>query len=52
MNFLVQKIGGDASFINGKSENPNMTLAKITGYLLMKYSQKKELYCLSYQYAV
>ena len=36
MNIIVQTTGGDASYLNGKSESPNKTLANITRAFLLK----------------
>ena len=44
MNIIVPTTGGDASSLNGKSESPNITLANITGDILMNSSHKKELW--------
>ena len=52
MNIIVQNIGGDASSLNGKSESPNKTLDDITRDLLMNSSQKKEIWCFAYKYAI
>ena len=52
MNIVVKTTGGDASYLNGKSEIPNKTLANITIALLLNSSHKKELWCFAYQYAI
>ena len=52
MNITVHTTGGYASSINGKRESPNKALANITRALLLKSSQKKELWCFAYQYAI
>ena len=49
---LFQTTGGDASYINGKSESYDNTLANITRYLLLKSIHKKEHWWFSYQYAI
>ena len=41
MDIIVQTIGGDASSLRGKSENPNKTLTNITRDLLLNSSHKK-----------
>ena len=48
MNIIVQAKGVDASSLNGKSENPNNTLANITIALLINSSHKKELCYFAY----
>ena len=40
MNIIVQTTGGYASFLNGKSESPNKTLANITRALLTNSNHK------------
>ena len=50
INIIVQTTGGDASYLNGKSETPNKTLANITRALLLNSSQNKEPWCFAYQY--
>ena len=35
MNIIIQTTGRDESSLNGKSENPNKTLANITRALLL-----------------
>ena len=52
MNILVQTTGGDASSLNFKSESPNKTLSNTTRALLMNSSNKKELWCFAYKYAI
>ena len=52
MNIIVQATGGDTSYLNGKSQSPNKTLANITRSLFLKSSHKKELWCFAYQYAI
>ena len=52
INIIVQTTGGDASYLNGKSESPNKTLDNITRYLLLNSSHNKELWYFSYQYAI
>ena len=52
MNIIVQTIGGDAYFINGRIESPNKTLDNITRDILLNSSHKKELWCFAYQYAI
>ena len=52
MNTIVQTTGGDASSLNGKSENPNNKLANITRYLILKSIHKKEIWYFAYQYAI
>ena len=52
MKITVQNTDVDASYINSKSGIPNKKLANITRYLLLKSSQKKELWCFAYQYDI
>ena len=52
MNTIVQTTGGDTSSLNRKSEIPNNTLTNIKRYLLLKSSQKKEIWCFTYKYAI
>ena len=52
MNIIDQTIGGDASYINVKSESPNNTLGNITGSILLNSSQNKELSCFAYKYSI
>ena len=51
-NIIVKNTGGYASFLGGKSESHNKTLATITRALLLNSSHKKELWCFAYQYAI
>ena len=44
MNIIVQATGGYASYLNGKRESPNKTLANIKRYILLNSSRKKELW--------
>ena len=46
------KIGGYAFSMNRNSEIPNKILVNITGAILMNTSHKKELCCLTFQYAI
>ena len=41
MNIIVQTTGRDASYISGKSESPNKTLANITRALFLKSRHNK-----------
>ena len=52
MNIIVQTTGGDESSLNGERKRPNNTPDNIKRALLMKSIHKKELFCLSYQYAI
>ena len=52
INIIVQTTGGYAYYFNGKRENPNKTLTNITRNILLKSSQKKELWCFAYKYAI
>ena len=52
MNIIVHTKGGYASSLNGKSKSHNKTLANITRALLLKSSNKKELWCYAYQYSI
>ena len=52
MNIIVQTTDGYASSLNGKSESPNKTLSNTMRSLLLNSSNKKELWCFAYQYAI
>ena len=41
MNIIVQNTGGDAFYLNGKSESPNKTLSNITRVILLNSTHKK-----------
>ena len=41
MNIIVQNTGGYSTYLNGKIESPNKTLANITRALSLKSSHKK-----------
>ena len=51
-NIIVQTLGGYASYLNGKNEGHNKTLANITRDILLNSSHKRELWCFAYQYAI
>ena len=48
MKILVQKSGGDASSLNGKSEITNKTPVNVTRALIVNSSHEKKLGCLPY----
>ena len=50
MNITFKNTGGDASYLNDKSEIPNKTLANITRALLLNSSHKKKLWWIAYHY--
>ena len=52
MNSIVQTTGGGASYLNGKSESHNNTLANITRALLLNSSHKEKTFLIDYQYAI
>ena len=51
-NIIVHTTGEDASYINGKSESPNNTLANITRSLLLKSRHNIQPWCFAYHYDI
>ena len=52
MNIIVQTKGGDEYSINGEIESPYKTLDNIKRDIILNSSQKKELWCFTYKYAI
>ena len=51
-NIIFQTKVGYASYLNGKRESPNKTLANIKKALLLKSIYNKEFLCFTYQYSI